>query len=108
MANIEGLQQSLQERGAKFFIGAYVDGLGVPKSKIVPIKSLGSAIAGSERYTVGALEATGELGPNEDECIGVPDVERIVLLPWDHPVRVGPYGPEFSRRPLFALLALSA
>ena len=83
MTNVVELQQSLEQRGVKFFIGAYVDGLGVPKSKIVPLKSLGSAAAGSELYTVGALEAAGELGPNEDECVGMPDVARTVVLPWD-------------------------
>jgi glutamine synthetase len=99
VANIEGLQESLRERGAKFFIGAYVDGLGVPKSKIVPLNALSSAIAGSERYTVGALEATGELGPNEDECIGLPDIERIVLLPWDTRYALAPTDLSFRGTP---------
>jgi glutamine synthetase len=83
VSSIEELQKSLQERGVQFFIGAYVDGLGVPKSKIVPLNALGSAARGSELYTVGALEAAGELGPNEDECVGLPDIERTVVLPWD-------------------------
>jgi glutamine synthetase len=83
MRSVEELQQSLQQRGVQFFIGAYVDGLGVPKSKIVPLEALGSAALGSELYTVGALEAAGELGPNEDECVGLPDIERTVVLPWD-------------------------
>ena len=100
MANIEGLRESLRERGAKFLIGAYVDGLGVPKSKIVPLNALSSAIAGSERYTVGALEATGELGPNEDECIGLPDIERIVLLPWDTRYALAPTDLSFGAPPI--------
>ncbi len=46
MTSVEALQESLQQRGVKFFIGAYVDGLGVPKSKIVPLGALRSAVAG--------------------------------------------------------------
>lgn len=40
-------------------------------------------IAGSELYTVGALEGMGALGPNEDECVAVPDLTSLTVLPWD-------------------------
>lgn len=56
MNAVEELQKDLEERGVRFFIGAYVDGLGVPKSKIVPLKVLGRAAADSELYAVGALD----------------------------------------------------
>ncbi len=90
MADVDDWQISLAQQGVKFFIGAFVDGLGVPKSKIVPLKSLGSAVAGSELYTVGALEALGELGPNEDECVGLPDIARTIVLPWDRRYALAP------------------
>lgn len=83
MQQVEKIRADLQNSGVKYFLGAYVDGLGVPKSKVVPIGSLESAARGSELYTVGALEAMGELGPNEDECVGLPDVTKTVVLPWD-------------------------
>jgi glutamine synthetase len=83
MENVEELGVALRNRGVKYFIGAFVDGLGIPKSKIVPMESFASAVGGSELYTVGAMEAMGELGPNEDECVGIPDVARTVVLPWD-------------------------
>ncbi|HEY4992419.1 MAG TPA: hypothetical protein VII33_10090, partial [Nakamurella sp.] len=66
MTDIEQLRQDLQARGVKYFFGAYTDVNGVPKSKCVPIAHLADAAAGSELYTVGALEGMGELGPNED------------------------------------------
>jgi glutamine synthetase len=77
------LRAQLERRGVKYFFGAYVDIHGVPKSKCVPIEHLDAAIAGSELYTVGALEGMGELGPNEDECVGIPDLTSVVVLPWD-------------------------
>lgn len=83
MATVEELKKSLEAQGVRYFIGAFVDGLGIPKSKIVPIDSFESAAGGSELYTVGAMEAMGELGPNEDECVGIPDISRTAVLPWD-------------------------
>jgi glutamine synthetase len=83
MSAIEELKRTLKDQGVKYFFGAYVDGLGVPKSKCVPIDHLADAIGGSELYTVGALEAMGPLGPNEDECVGLPDLATTTVLPWD-------------------------
>ena len=45
---------------------------------------------GSELYTVGALEGMGELGPHEDECEGFPDLDRLVVLPWDRQIALAP------------------
>jgi glutamine synthetase len=67
MSSVDELQVNLKNQGVEYFFGAYVDGLGVPKSKAVPLSALQKAAAGSELYTVGAMEAMGELGPNEDE-----------------------------------------
>ncbi len=81
--DIAAVKAELASQGVEYFFGAYVDGLGVPKSKCVPLEHLGDALEGSELYTVGALEAMGPLGPNEDECAGIPDFETAVVLPWD-------------------------
>lgn len=83
MTQIEELKERLKGEGVEYFFGAYVDGLGVPKSKCVPLAHLGDAAAGSELYTVGAMEAMGPLGPNEDECVGIPDLDTTTVLPWD-------------------------
>ncbi len=46
--------------------------------------------AGSELYTVGAMEGMGELGPNEDECVALPDIDSLVVLPWDRRFALAP------------------
>jgi len=79
---LAALREDLRERGVRYLFGAYVDIYGVPKAKAVPIDHLEQWAAGSELYTVGALEGMGELGPNEDECAGVPDLSTLVQLPW--------------------------
>jgi glutamine synthetase len=87
---LQPLREELAEQGVKYVFGAYVDAHGVPKSKCVPITHLESMAEGSELYTVGALEGMGELGPNEDECEGHPDLERLRILPWDRRFAIAP------------------
>ena len=76
-------KEALKAEGVQYLFGAYVDILGVPKSKCVPIDHFEAMVRGSELYTVGALEGMGTLGPNEDECVGFPDLALLTVLPWD-------------------------
>jgi glutamine synthetase len=48
---------------------------------------------------VGALEGMGALGPNEDECRGIPDLGSLVVLPWDPRFAVACADLEYSGRP---------
>jgi glutamine synthetase len=93
------VRDRLREQGVRYLFGAYVDAHGVPKSKCVPIEFLQSAVAGSELYTVGALEGMGELGPNEDECAGMPDLAHVAVLPWDRRYAIAPADLVFRGEP---------
>ncbi len=99
MANTDELRQRLVAEGVKYFFGAYTDVHGVPKAKCVPIAHLADAAAGSELYTVGALEGMGELGPNEDECVSIPDLDEVTVLPWDRRYAVAPANLYFHGEP---------
>jgi len=88
--SVTAVRDRLKKQGVKFLFGAYVDAEGVPKSKCVPIDHMESMFAGSELYTVGALEGMGELGPNEDECEGHPDLSALTVLPWDKRYALAP------------------
>jgi glutamine synthetase len=90
MNEVARAKQRLIDAGVKYVFGAYVDLDGVPKSKGVPVDHFEDMAAGSELYTVGALEGMGELGPNEDECVGVPDLSRLTILPWDRRYAIAP------------------
>jgi glutamine synthetase len=93
------IRDRLRDQGVRYLFGAYVDAHGVPKSKCVPVEHLASAAEGSELYTVGALEGMGELGPNEDECSGLPDLSKITVLPWDRRYAIAPADLEFHGEP---------
>jgi len=84
------VQRRLAEAGVRYFFGTYTDIHGVPKSKCVPLSHLADAAEGSEKYTVGALEGMGKLGPNEDECSGRPDLDAVTVLPWDPRYAIAP------------------
>ncbi|MEI6793359.1 MAG: hypothetical protein WCK97_09015 [Actinomycetes bacterium] len=96
---VDEIQKRLGDQGVEFLFGSYVDMFGVPKSKCVPLSFLGDMAAGSERYTVGALEGMGELGPNEDECCGIPDLTSVTVLPWDKRFAIAPADLTFDGAP---------
>ena len=89
----------LESAGVTTLFGAYVDLHGVPKSKAVPVRHFDHYLAGSELYTVGALEGLGRLGPNEDECVGKPDLDTLTVLPWDRRYAIAAADLEFGGRP---------
>ncbi len=82
-SSLEEARKELLAAGTQYLYGAYVDIHGVAKSKCVPMEHFGDFMEGSELYTVGALEGMGPLGPNEDECVGLPDLSSLAVLPWD-------------------------
>lgn len=80
---IDTCQQRLIEAGVQRCFASYVDVHGRPKAKAVPIASFAKMAKGSELFTVGAVEGLGLIGPQEDECAAVPDLDRAVICPWD-------------------------
>ncbi len=99
MEDLAALRDRLVDQGVRYLFGAYVDVHGVPKSKCVPVNHLERMAAGSELYTVGALEGMGELGPNEDECVSTPDISTLTVLPWDRRFAVAATDLSFHGRP---------
>ena len=99
MTHFPRSKEELKAAGVTTLFGAYVDLHGVPKSKAVPIDHFESYLAGSELYTVGALEGMGVLGPNEDECVGKPDLDTLTVLPWDCRYAIAAADLEFDGKP---------
>jgi len=82
-ALIEETRRRLAEAGVEYCLATYVDVHGVPKAKSVPLASFAKMARGSELFTVGAMEGMGLIGPQKDECAAVPDLDSLILLPWD-------------------------
>lgn len=77
------VKKKLLDAGVKYCYASYVDIHGVPKAKCTPIDKFEKMCAGSELFTVGALEGMGLTGPQEDECAAVPDLDSCTIFPWD-------------------------
>lgn len=77
------LAGELAGQGVKYALASWIDVLGRPKSKMVPIDHLPNLIAGSERYTPRGMGGIGVMDPVEDEVAAIPDVSTLTVLPWD-------------------------
>lgn len=80
----ENWARELAAAGAAYAMATWIDVLGRPKSKIVPIDHLPNLLAGSERYTPRGMGGIGRMDPVEDEIATVPDPATLKVLPWDH------------------------
>ncbi len=80
---VSDLKHELLDAGVKHCFGVYVDVYGSPKAKATPLSAFEKMCKGAELYTVGAVEGLGLVGPHEDECAAVPDLDTMTLLPWD-------------------------
>ena len=77
------LKSDLAASGVQYLLSTYVDIHGVPKAKVNPLEALEKMAEGSELFTVGAMECMGLVGPQEDECAAVPDLDTATICPWD-------------------------
>jgi glutamine synthetase len=80
---IAAAKKKLIEAGVQYVFAAFVDVHGVPKAKCVPMAKFEEMCEGGELYTVGAVEGMGLVGPQEDECVTVPDLSSLTVFPWD-------------------------
>jgi glutamine synthetase len=77
------LVAALVEQGVEYVFASYADITGRAKSKCVPIRHLPALMAGHERYTPRGVGGLGRMNPEEDECVTIPDLSTLQVLPWD-------------------------
>jgi glutamine synthetase len=82
-ADHAALARDLAAQGVEYAVGGFADITGRSKSKIVPIAHLPNLLAGSERYTPRGMGDLGQMTPNEDECVAMPDPSTLRICPWD-------------------------
>ncbi len=95
---IAAMIDDLRRHGVRYVIGAYVDIHGAQKGKVVPLDHLGHMAGGSELYTGYALDGLGQ-APNEDEIASVPDLARLIQLPWEPKLAWAPADLSFKGSP---------
>ncbi|MDF1737928.1 MAG: type III glutamate--ammonia ligase [Verrucomicrobiales bacterium] len=80
---LAAVKAKIEKEGIDYLLSTYVDIHGAPKAKVTPSDALAQMARGSELYTVGAMEGMGLIGPHEDECAAVPDLDTMIICPWD-------------------------
>ena len=74
----------LVEAGVKYIFSVWIDLLGVPKTKPVPISDFEVLCAGKgPQFAVHSISFVPELGPSDSDQIPIPDLDTLVICPWD-------------------------
>jgi glutamine synthetase len=76
----------LEACGVKYILSCWIDMFGVPKTKPVPISDFELLCMGKgPQFAVHSISFVPELGPADSDQIPQPDLDSIVVCPWDKP-----------------------
>jgi len=74
----------LVEAGVKYVMSCWIDLLGQPKTKPVPIGEFEAICYGKgPQFAVHSVSMVPELGPADSDQIPIPDLDSLVICPWD-------------------------
>lgn len=86
---IEEARSRLEKAGVKYVMSCWIDLLGVPKTKPVPLSELEALCAGKgPQFAVHSVSMVPELGPADPDQIPIPDLDALYICPWDTTVAI--------------------
>ena len=78
------VQAKLSEAGVRYVLSCWIDMLGVPKTKPVPLSDFENLCMGKgPQFAVHSVSFVPELTPADSDQIPVPDLDTLVICPWD-------------------------
>ena len=81
---IPEVKRQLEEAGVKYVMAAWIDLHGIPKTKPVPMSDFEVLCLGKgPQFAVHSVSFVPELGPADSDQIPVPDLDTLVICPWD-------------------------
>jgi glutamine synthetase len=76
-------RRRLEEAGVKYVFSCWIDLLGVPKTKPVPLEEWEQLCRGKgPQFAVHSVSMVPELGPADPDQIPIPDLDSLVVCPW--------------------------
>jgi glutamine synthetase len=82
---IQAAQAVLDEAGVKFIFSCWIDLLGNPKTKPVPVSELANICKGKgPQFAVHSVSMVPELGPADPDQIPIPDLDSLIVCPWNN------------------------
>ena len=83
-SRIAEAKAKLEEAGVRYIFSCWIDLLGVPKTKPVPISDFELLCLGKgPQFAVHSISFVPELGPADSDQIPLPDLDTLVICPWD-------------------------
>ncbi len=83
-ARVDDERIRLEAAGVKYILSCWIDLLGIPKTKPVPMSDFELLCAGKgPQFAVHSVSFVPELGPHDPDQIPVPDLNTLEICPWD-------------------------
>lgn len=77
-------KKKLESAGVKYIFSCWVDMFGIPKTKPVPMSDFELLCMGKgPQFAVHSVSFVPELGPADSDQVPVPDLDTLVVCPWD-------------------------
>jgi glutamine synthetase len=77
-------QGSLKQAGVRYVFSCWIDLLGLPKTKPVGIEEFEALCRGKgPQFAAHSVSMVPELGPADPDQIAVPDLDSLMICPWD-------------------------
>ena len=84
---VKEAKAKLKEAGVKYVMSVWIDLLGQPKTKPVPLADFELLCAGKgPQFAVHSISFVPELGPADSDQIMVPDLDTLRICPWNRQV----------------------
>ncbi len=81
---VEAARIRLGEAGVKYIFCNWIDLLGIPKTKPVPVSELEALCRGEgPQFAVHSVSMVPDLGPADPDQIPMPDLDTLEICPWD-------------------------
>jgi len=77
-------KKKLEAAGVKYILSCWIDMHGLPKTKPVPISDFELLCMGKgPQFAVHSISFVPELGPADSDQIPIPDLDSLIICPWD-------------------------
>ena len=86
---IDKAKAELEKAGVKYVLSCWIDILGSPKTKPVPVSEFERLCIGKgPQFAVHSVSMFPELGPADPDQIPIPDLDAIFICPWNREIAI--------------------
>ena len=81
---VKEIKKELISKGVKYIYSNWIDFLGTPKTKPMPISDFENLCMGKgPQFAVHSVSFVPELTPADNDQVSLPDLDSLVICPWD-------------------------